>query len=124
MSRKTLIFGFLLVLIGVGGYLVSHGSSPTALVPVVFGLLLTLAGFVVGRSHKAGKHELQIAALICFLGASNGLIMGARSAVTWLNGSPDMALRVFSQMSLGVVCILFLLSWFRSARLPGGASKD
>ena len=50
MARAALIFGILLILLGLVGYTTTGRTSPTALIPAGFGLLILVCGLVgVGR---------------------------------------------------------------------------
>ena len=46
MAKTTLVFGLLLVILGVVSYLGTGSQHPTALIPLWFGLALGLFGFL------------------------------------------------------------------------------
>ena len=57
MSSTTILFGVLLTLLGLGGYFLTGASSPTALIPTIFGLLLLMLG-ALARSEPIRKHPM------------------------------------------------------------------
>ena len=52
MSPTTIVFGMLLTLLGLVGYFLTGASSPTALIPAIFGVLLLVLGFL---AHFEGR---------------------------------------------------------------------
>lgn len=76
MATTTIGFGVVLIILGVGGYILSDMVSPTALIPAAFGLLLVVFG-VLARNDKRRKLAMHIAVtvgLLGFLGTVSGLI--------------------------------------------------
>ncbi len=67
----------LLILIGLYGYLQSNTPSPTALIPVVFGVILLALNKGVKAENKIIAHVAVIATLLILI----GLIMPLRSAL-------------------------------------------
>lgn len=65
VSRLALVIGALLVFTGIGGY--AAFSSPTALIPVGFGILLAVCG-LVARKESLRKHAMHAAAAVALLG--------------------------------------------------------
>ena len=114
MARNALIFGFLLILLGAGGYLSAHAASPTALIPAAFGLLLVLAGLIGKRSQATNKHAMHVAALVSLLGAVSGLFMGIPNGLKWAGGHHELWLKAVSQLGLGLLSLAFLLLCIRS----------
>ena len=44
MARLTIVFGVLLILVGVAGFILTGSNHPTALIPSLIGFLLAVAG--------------------------------------------------------------------------------
>lgn len=65
VSRLALVVAALLVLTGIGGY--AAFRSPTALIPVGFGVLLGACG-LVARKESLRKHAMHAAAAVALLG--------------------------------------------------------
>ena len=67
MTRTALIFGILLIILGIVGYATTGRTSVTALIPSAFGLLLLICG-IVGRSERLRHHAMHAAALLALIG--------------------------------------------------------
>lgn len=75
MARTTIVFGVVLIALGVGGYLGAAGVSVTALIPAAFGAVLAILGWLA-RNQRYQKHAMHVAAaigLMGFLGSVRGL---------------------------------------------------
>jgi len=76
VANITIIFGILLILLGLGGWFGSGGASITALIPAAFGIVLLILG-VIARNEKARKHAMHVAVivgLLGFFGSASGLV--------------------------------------------------
>ena len=76
MANTTIVFGAVLIVLGVGSYFGTNMVSPTALIPAAFGLLLEVFG-VMARDEKKRKMAMHIAVtvgLLGFLGTVPGLL--------------------------------------------------
>lgn len=75
MAGTTVATGIALIVLGLGGYLLTGASSLTALIPAVFGLLLVGAGLVARRERLRmhAMHAAVVVALLGFLGSVRGL---------------------------------------------------
>jgi len=87
VARTTMIFGFLLVLLGAGSYLGTGSAHPTALIPMYFGLALGVFGFLAispnEKRRKLFMHVNVTIGLLGFVGALAEALRGygaARSA--------------------------------------------
>lgn len=69
MAKLTIVFGILLILLGITGFVATGSSHPTALIPCAFGLLLALFG-TLARTEDAKKRMLwmHIAVTVGLLG--------------------------------------------------------
>ena len=76
MANTTIVFGVVLIVLGVGSYFGTNMVSPTALIPAAFGLLLIVFG-VLAKDEKRRKLAMHIAVtvgLLGFLGTITGLL--------------------------------------------------
>ncbi len=76
MANITIVFGVVLIVLGVGSYFGTNMVSPTALIPAAFGLLLIVFG-VLAKDEKRRKMAMHIAVtvgLLGFLGTITGLL--------------------------------------------------
>lgn len=111
MWKLTLIFGILLVLLGIGSYAATGGASWTALIPALFfGLPLLICGFLA-RREKLRMHAMHVAALVGLLGVLGGLGM---SLPKILSGSELDRLAIWSQFTMGILSLLFVAACVNS----------
>jgi hypothetical protein len=76
VANLTIVFGVVLIVLGLGGWFGSGGASMTALIPAAFGIVLAILGFIA-RNEKARKHAMHAAVIIgllAFLGSARGLV--------------------------------------------------
>jgi O-antigen/teichoic acid export membrane protein len=105
--RTAIISGVLLILWSVVSYFISESRSFTAFIPAIFGVLLAICG-VIGRSEGARKHAMHAAAVVGLLGLLGGFGMGLRKVFS------EPGLAAYSQVFLGVVSLVFLVTCIRS----------
>src|SRR5262245_28785939 len=82
MPITSMFFGVLLIVLGLVGYFAPEklgdvgekGTSPTALIPAVFGLILFVCGAAVSAKPKLRKHIMHLAALAALLGVAGGFV--------------------------------------------------
>ena len=129
MPATTILFGLLLIILGVGGYVATDRESLTALIPAIAGVLFVLLG-AVGRIDHLRKHAMHAAAALALLGFF-GTISGVIKLFSWMGGNePDRKPAVVAQAIMAVLCLLFVILCVRSfiaarrARAAGGAGFD
>ena len=68
--------GAALMVVGVGGYMLTHGVSRTALIPAVIGAVLIVLGYLgqVERLRRHAMHGAMLVALIGIVGSARGLM--------------------------------------------------
>ena len=110
MASTTIVFGLLLVLLGLAGYFLTGTSSVTALIPAFFGLLLIVLGFIA-RAESARKHAMHAAVALGLLGAIGALIrlIIVYSKTGALEGRGAMA-----SGGMALVCAVFVALCVRS----------
>jgi hypothetical protein len=112
MARNSILFGILMVLLGVAGW-VAAGATAAAktalIIPSAFGGVLILCGLIGAKFPGANKHVMHVAALVALLGTVGGFMM----AIKGLLGEPHW-LKIVTQGSLGVLCLVFLVLCVRS----------
>jgi hypothetical protein len=105
MANLATGFGAALVLLGIGGYLLTGMESPTALIPAAFGIVLIVCG-LWARDPTKRKLMMHIAAavgVLGFLGSARGLVAFARM----LGG--ETVLRPGAAVAQAIMAILTLL---------------
>jgi len=120
MSKLSQLVGVILMVLGVGGYVLSGMASPTALIPAGFGLVLSMLGYY-GRhesTRKMAMHLAMVVALLGLLGSARGL-MGLPALLT--GGDVERPVAVISQSVMAIVLLWYLIKGvqsFRAARGP------
>ena len=114
MASTTILFGVLMILLGVVGYFATGRQSVTALIPVIPGLIWLAFG-AVARSDRLRKHVMHAAAalsLIGFLGMTRAIV----NFIRWQTGgeAPARPAAVVSQAVLGLLFLVFLILCVRS----------
>lgn len=102
-----MIFGAVLVVLGIVGYVGSGAESPTALIPAVVGVVLAALG-AVGQSEDRRALTMHIAALVALIGFL-GSVMGLFSLPELLRGDDlDRPWAVGVQSAMAFVLALYL----------------
>jgi uncharacterized membrane protein len=73
MGPVAILFGVLLMLLGIGFYFGTDRVSLTALIPGAFGIVLIVLGVLAGQ-QKLRKHVMHAAAALALLGVVMALI--------------------------------------------------
>jgi len=102
--------GSLLVLTGLGGY-AAYGT-PTALIPLGFGVLLGACG-LVARNEKLRKHAMHAAAAVALLGFLPS-VPGLLGIPDLLAGQAARPAAVVLRSVMAVLCLAFLVAAVRS----------
>lgn len=125
MARAAILFGLLLIVLGLVGYfapdtlgvVAEKGTSPTALIPAGFGAVLLLCGLIVEFAPKTRKHVMHLAALVGLLGAVGGVMPLTRGPLDLEKASARSGILMI------VLCGLFVILCIRSfvvARIARG----
>lgn len=115
MAKLTIVFGVLLALIGIAGYVSTGSAHPTALIPCGVGLLFILVG-VLANSEDSKKrmlwmHVAVTVALLMFLGtipADVDVIRLSRGTVF------PHPIAVLEKSGMSLLCLLFVALCVRS----------
>lgn len=113
MPIVTIIYGLLLIGLGVGSYVATAMISPTALIPAFFGLPVVVCG-ILARDEAKLKHAMHGAASLALLGFL-GTFRGLLSVPALLRG--DLLQRpeaVKAQAVMAVLSLLFVVLCVRS----------
>jgi hypothetical protein len=113
MSSQTLYTGVALILLGVGGYIMSGAASMTALIPAFIGAVFVLLG-LLGRKENLRKHVMHATMLVALL-AMGGTFSGITGLFAWLGGTPpERPMAVVAKAITSLLCILLLIGGVRS----------
>jgi hypothetical protein len=126
VARISILFGLLLVALGVGAFAyASPGADKTpytALIPAGFGLPLVLLGAVALKDNLR-KHAMHLAAMVGLIGAVGGAVM---LLLPFLKGTGiERPFAYGCQAALTVLCLIFVglcVNSFVQARRRRGAA--
>ncbi len=110
VTTVALVTGALLVLTGIGGY--AAFQSPTALIPVAFGVLLAACGLVARKEHLR-RHAMHAAAAVALLGFLPS-VPGLLGIPDLLAGEAARPAAVVLRSVMAVLCLGFLVVAVRS----------
>lgn len=108
MPGITIIFGALMIALGVGTYAATQ-TSLTALIPAAFGILFVLCG-LIARKPSLRKHAMHAVAMLALIGT---LSLG-RVIPLILKGASVLQLGIAAQLIMGVLCLVLLVLCIRS----------
>lgn len=113
MANTTMVFGGMLILLGLGGYLVTGAQSPTALIPAAVGLVLVGLGFVARQPKRRmhAQHGAALVALVGFLGSVGGVGQVVRMIAGESVLRPPAAI---ARSIMAVLCLAFVALAVRS----------
>ena len=109
MLSVTRVVGFLLVLLGVVGYVGTGGASVTALIPAFVGaLFLVLA--LIARNPEARKHVMHAAVAVALL----AVLGGVPRIVTAVNAGQLRRPAVLAQIAMATILAVYVLLGVKS----------
>jgi hypothetical protein len=113
MSKISVCFGILLIMLGVGYFVGTGSTAKTALIPAYFGAVIAVSGALAMKPSLRAIFA-HLALLVGVLGFLSGLGMGAK---TWMQkGLTNSAIE---QLLMGVICagyVFLCIQSFRAAR--------
>ena len=113
MIQLTALIGVLLMIVGVGGYVLTDMVSLTALIPAAIGLVLVLLA-VWGQRASARKHAMHgvmVIALVGIAGSARGLL---QLPTLLAGGEVARPAAAYSQSVTAVALLVLLLAGIRS----------
>jgi hypothetical protein len=109
MIAMTRVVGFLLVLLGVVGYVATGGASITALIPAMVGALFLILA-MVARSPEARKHVMHAAVAIALL----AVLGGVPRIITAVNAGDLRRPAVLAQIAMATILAVYVLFGVKS----------
>ncbi|MFU8811846.1 MAG: hypothetical protein ACNA78_02695 [Balneolaceae bacterium] len=114
MPKLTISIGILLILLGIGSYVLTGAASATALIPAFFGLAFAGLGALANAKESMRKHAMHAALLLAILGLG-GSFGGLISVFGVLGGGElERPAASIAQAIMALVCIFFLIAGVRS----------
>ena len=109
-TKANLLNSVILIAVGSWGYFDGDGKSMTALIPVIFGVVLLLCNNGVKNQNKVIAHIAVLATFVCLV----GLYMPLNGAIERGN---DVAVgRVSAMIASCVIALIFFIRSFIEAR--------
>ena len=112
MASIAIACGTILILIGILGYIngvVTDRTSVTALIPAFFGIVLLILGLLARAKENLRRHLMHGAVIVALLGFIAPLVRLLPNI-----GSIEYSAAVVSQISMALVCLLFVVLAVRS----------
>ena len=109
MPTTAILFGVILIVLGIVGYVMTGQSSVTALIPSFFGIALAGLGLAANAKESLRKHLMHGAVVVALLGfiATAGRLLSRLSELT---ATPA----VISQAIMAAVCLVFVILAIKS----------
>jgi hypothetical protein len=121
MAKMTIVFGMLLILLGIIGFISTGSSHPTALIPAGLGLLFILFGVMANtpdsKKRMLWMHISVTVALLAFLGTIPADIDSFRLSRGVEFPHPAAVLEKAAMSLLCLIYVLFCIRSFVNARL-------
>ena len=116
MAKVTIVFGVLLIILGLAGFFWTGAIHPTALIPTWFGLALCIGGVLaISPSEKRRKifaHVNVTIGLLGFLGAAGSALHEYGSARS--QGIDPNPIALGSQLTMAVLLLIYVNLCIRS----------
>jgi hypothetical protein len=116
MAKVTIIFGVLLIVLGVVGYFGTGGAHPTALIPTWFGLALGVGGFLaISPSEGRRKIFMHINVTIGLIGCVGAFIVAVQGYghARSLGEDPDY-IAFAAKIAMGMILLTYTILCVRS----------
>src|SRR5262245_34647903 len=109
MPSMTRLVGFVLILLGIGGYVGTGRTSITAMIPAFFGAIFLILA-IVARKAEARKHAMHAAVALALVGA----LAVIPRIVSGIGAGNLTRPAVLSQIVMAVVLIVYVALGVRS----------
>jgi hypothetical protein len=121
MSKLTIVFGVLLVLLGVIGFVATGNAHPTPLIPSGLGIVFILFGVLANtpdpKKRMLWMHISVTVALLAFLGTIPADIQAIRLSHGTEYPHPAAVLEKAAMSLLSLLYVLFCVRSFVNARV-------
>jgi len=115
MYKLTIVFGVLLIALGLGTYVGTGHQYPTSLIPAYFGLVLAICGLLANtedaKKRMLWMHIAVTVGLLGFLGTAKSIY----DEIKLLQGAYfKLPLAVEEKAAMSVLCLIFVALCVRS----------
>jgi uncharacterized membrane protein len=113
MAKFSIIFGIILIILGLVSYFGISNESITALIPAFLGIPVLILGFLA-LNEKYLKHTMHTAAVLMLLGFA-GTVSGLFKFFRMIGGEVfERPSAITIQAIMAVLCLLFLIYAIKS----------
>lgn len=113
MAKFSIVFGIILVILGLISYFGISSESVTALIPAFLGLIVLILGFLA-LNEKYLKHSMHAVAVLMLLGFA-GTISGLIKFFRMISGEVfERPSAITVQAIMAVICLIFLIFAIKS----------
>lgn len=124
MARLTIVFGILLILLGLIGFVSTGNAHPTALIPAGLGVVFALLGAAATtpdpKKRMLWMHISVTVALLAFLGTLPAGVQAFRLSHGTQYPHPAAILEKAAMSLLCLIYVLFCVRSFINARVNRG----
>ena len=115
MAKLTIVFGSILLALGVAAFVYTGSAHPTSLIPAAFGVLLVLSGALANTEDSRRRMLwMHIAVTVGLLGFLGGLVMVIKAYATTHGAPVAHPIAVEEQAALAILCGIFTALCVRS----------
>ena len=113
MAKLSIVFGIVLILLGLISYFGISSESVTALIPIFIGIPMSVLG-LLALNEKYKKHAMHGAAVLMLIGFG-GTISGLIKFFRMLGGDEfERPTAITVQAIMAVLCLIFLVLAIKS----------
>jgi hypothetical protein len=119
MPATTRTVGIVLMLIGIGSYLLTGRTSVTALIPAFFGVIFVVLAYAA-RNEATRKHVMHAAVALALVGALASLGRAIPAAADGQLMRPAVLAQIITALVLGFYVVMGVQSFIAARRARKG----
>ena len=113
MAKFSIVFGMILIILGLISYFGISSESVTALIPAFLGVIVLILGFLA-LNEKYLKHSMHAVAVLMLLGFA-GTVSGLIKFFRMISGEVfERPSAITVQAIMAVICLIFLIFAIKS----------
>jgi len=115
MPSTTRYVGLLLIIIGIGSYVLTGRTSVTALIPAFFGAVFVALAYLA-RNEAARRHAMHAAVALALVGALASLARAIPAAMDGQLTRPAVLAQIITAIVMGFYVVLGVQSFIAARR--------
>jgi hypothetical protein len=116
MAKLTIVFGIVLIVLGVAVFVATGSHAPTALIPAYFGILLAILGLLANTPDS--RRRMLFMHIAVTLGLIGFIFPGWRAAGDLIGQAHGHAIlrpvAMQEELAMAAICLVFVLLCVRS----------